>query len=160
LIQFGDAFGVVALALVVATALLMLMRRRLLRRTRNLALLRRVHICLATAAGVFLVLHVAFFVDYPVTPAIAMGYGSAAMAVFVWLTGTAFLERLRDSLFFHGTMSFSTLGLMAVHSAGAGVNVPTFAAVGVLVLVGGASFYALSEHLAKAIDPKQGGTRR
>ena len=38
------------------------------------------------------------------------------MAVFVWVTGTAFLERLRDSLFYHGTISLSTIGLMVVHS--------------------------------------------
>ena len=124
LILLGDVFGYVALALVVFSASFMLARRRLLKYTKNLVLLRKVHIYSATLAGLFIVLHVAFFFGYPISSGIILGYGSAAMAVFVWITGTAFLERLRDSLFYHGAMSISTIFLMVVHSAGAGVNIP------------------------------------
>ena len=159
MILLGDFFGFIALALIVFTASFMVLRRRLLRYTKNLDLLRRVHIYSATGAGFFIVLHVAFFFSYPLTAAVAMGYGSAAMAVFVWLTGTAFLERLRDSLFFHGTMSFSTIELMAVHSAGAGVNIPDFVAAAVLVAVAAVSAFKASDHLSKVVSPA-GGDRR
>ena len=112
MILLGDAFGYVALALVVFTATFMLVRKRLLRYTKNLGLLRRLHMYAATLAGLFIVLHVAYFLGYPVTSAVLFGYGSAALAVFVWATGTAFLERLRDSLFYHGAMSLVTRSLL------------------------------------------------
>ncbi len=153
LILPGDVFGFIALALVIFTASFMLVRRRLLKFTKNLNLLRKVHIYAATAAGFFIVLHVAYFFSYPITDAVLLGYGSAAMAVFVWVTGTAFLERLRDSLFFHGTMSLSTIGLMVVHSAGAGVNVPVVLAAATLLVVASISVVKAWEHLSKVVVP-------
>lgn len=152
LILLGDVFGYIALALVVFTASFMLFRKRLLKHTRNLNLLRKVHMYLATLAGLFLVLHVAFFFGYPVTSAILLGYGSAALAVFVWITGTAFLERLRDSLFFHGAMSFITIALMVVHAAGAGANIPIGAAESVLFVVACATVMKAWGHLSRAMD--------
>jgi hypothetical protein len=151
LILLGDVFGFIALALVMFTATFMLIRRRLLKYTKNLNLLRKVHIYAATAAGLFIVLHVSYFFDYPITDAVLLGYGSAAMAVFVWVTGTAFLERLRDSLFYHGTMSLSTIGLMVVHSAGAGVNIPLAFAAVTLAVVAGITFVKAWGHLSKVI---------
>jgi hypothetical protein len=155
LILLGDIFGYIALSLVIFTASFMLVRRRLLKYTRNLNLLRKVHIYTATAAGVFIVLHVAYFFSYPITDAVLLGYGSAAMAVSVWITGTAFLERLRDSLFFHGAMSFSTIGLMVVHSAGAGVNIPVAFAAVALILVASASVVKAWGHLSNVILPSE-----
>jgi hypothetical protein len=152
LILLGDVFGYIALALVVFTASFMFVRKRLLKHTRNLNLLRKVHMCLATLAGLFLVLHVAFFFGYPVTSAVLLGYGSAALAVFVWITGTAFLERLRDSLFFHGAMSFVTIALMVVHAAGAGVNIPVGAAESVLFVAACATVMKAWGHLSGAMD--------
>lgn len=151
LILLGDVFGLIALALVIFTASFMLIRRRLLKYTKNLNLLRRVHIYAATAAGLFIVLHVAYFFSYPVTDAVLLGYCSAALAVFVWVTGTAFLERLRDSLFYHGTMSLSTIGLMVVHSAGAGVNIPVAIAAVTLVVVASISSVKAWDHLSKVV---------
>ncbi|MDA4123446.1 MAG: hypothetical protein OK456_09735 [Thaumarchaeota archaeon] len=151
LILLGDIFGYLALLLVIFTASFMLVRRRLLKYTKNLNLLRKVHIYAATAAGFFIVLHVAYFFSYPITDAILLGYLSAAMAVFVWVTGTAFLERLRDSLFFHGTMSLSTVGLMVVHSAGAGVNIPVWLAAVTLVVVASISVVKAWDHLSKVV---------
>jgi hypothetical protein len=152
LILLGDVFGTIALALVIFTASFMLIRRRLLKHTKNLNLLRKVHIYAATLAGLFIILHVAYFISYPITDAVLLGYGSAALALFVWATGTAFLERLRDSLFYHGTMSLSTIGLMVVHSAGAGVNIPVGFAAVVLVAVATISVVKAWEHL-KVIVP-------
>jgi hypothetical protein len=122
--MLGDVFGLIALALMGATAVLMLVRKRILKRFRNLELIRRAHIAVASLAGLFLVLHVAYFITWPVNFEILLGYASAAMALVVWVTGTAFLERFRDSLYFHGTLSLSGISLMVIHSAAAGLNVP------------------------------------
>jgi hypothetical protein len=146
----GDIFGYVALALVVFTASFMLVRKRLLKYTKNLSLLRKVHVYVATAAGLFIILHVAFFYNYPVTDAVLLGYGSAALAVFVWVTGTAFLERFRDSLFFHGTMSIATIALIVVHSAGAGANIPIGVAGVALLIVASITIVKAWQHLSKA----------
>lgn len=155
LILLGDIFGFTALALVIFTASFMLVRRRLLKYTKNLNLLRKAHIYAATAAGLFIVLHVAYFFSYPITDAIMLGYGSAALAVFVWVTGTAFLERLRDSLFYHGTMSLSTIGLMVVHAAGAGVNIPLALAAATLFVVAGITLVKALGHLSKVMVPSE-----
>lgn len=158
LLLLGDVFGYIALALVVFTATFMMIRRRLLRYTKNLNLLRKVHIYAATLAGLFIILHVAYFFGYPVTTAVTWGYVSAAMALFVWITGTAFLERFRDSLFYHGAMSLSTVGLMTVHAAGAGVNIPFGAALGVLVGVAVITLVKAQFHLSKLVESP--GARR
>ncbi len=123
-LMLGDVFGLIALALIGTTAVFMLLRRQILRRFKNLELLRRVHVTVAALGGLFLVLHVAYFVSYPVSLEILLGYVSASLALVVWLTGTAFLERFRDSLYFHGTLSLSAISLMVIHSASAGLNVP------------------------------------
>ena len=120
----GDIFGLVALALIAATAVMMLLRRQILKRFKNLELIRGTHVTLATLAGLFLILHVAYFISYPLTLEIFLGYVSASLVLVVWLTGTAFLERFRDSLYFHGTLSLSAISLMVIHSAAAGLNVP------------------------------------
>ncbi|MDA4124763.1 MAG: hypothetical protein OK438_04840 [Thaumarchaeota archaeon] len=146
----GDIFGYFALAFVVFTACFMLVRRRLLKYTKNLGLLRKVHVYAATAAGLFIILHVAYFYNYPITDAILLGYGSAALAVFVWITGTAFLERFRDSLFFHGTMSLATIALIVVHSAGAGVNIPAGVASVILLTAASIAVVKAWQHLTKA----------
>jgi hypothetical protein len=159
LVLLGDVFGYLALALVIFTASFMLARRRLLRYTKNLNLLRKVHVYAATLTGLFLVLHVAYFVSYPITDAVLLGYGSAALAIFVWITGTAFLEKFRDSLFYHGTMSLSTIGLMTVHAAGAGVNIPVDAALVVLASVATITLIKTQAHLSKVIGTLEAGKR-
>ncbi|HEV2390458.1 MAG TPA: hypothetical protein VGS04_07025 [Nitrososphaerales archaeon] len=123
-LMLGDVFGLLALALISATAVFMLLRRRILKRSKNLDLLRRVHIAVAGLGGLFLVLHVAYFISWPASVEILLGYASASLALVVWATGTAFLERFRDSLYFHGTLSLSAISLMVIHSAAAGLNVP------------------------------------
>jgi hypothetical protein len=117
-------FGIIALVLLIFTGVLMAARRLLLKFTKNLELLRRLHIVIGTLAGFFLVLHISFFVSFPFNDGIILGYVSTAVAVFVWLSGTAFLERFRDSLFFHGTMTVTAVGLILLHSAVSGANLP------------------------------------
>ena len=138
--MLGDVFGLLALALISATAVLMLLRKRILKRFKNLDLMRRVHIVVAALGGLFLVLHVAYFITWPLNAEILLGYVSATLALVVWLTGTAFLERFRDSLYFHGTLSLSAISLMVIHSAAAGLNVPFAIAE---VVLGGTTVVAI-----------------
>jgi hypothetical protein len=139
-LMLGDIFGLLALAFISATAVLMLLRRRILKRFKNLELLRRVHIAVASGGGLFLILHVAYFITWPLNIEILLGYLSATLALVVWLTGTAFLERFRDSLYFHGTLSLSAISLMVIHSAAAGLNVPFAIAE---VVLGGTTLVAI-----------------
>lgn len=157
-LMLGDVFGLVALALMGATAVLMLLRRRILRRFKNLELVRKAHVAVATLAGLFLVLHVAYFISYPLTLEILLGYASATVALVVWLTGTAFLERFRDSLYFHGTLSLSGISLMVIHSAAAGINVPFAIAEAVLVGTTGVALYKTAQYVGRMRG--LGGLRR
>ncbi|MDA4128271.1 MAG: hypothetical protein OK422_02215 [Thaumarchaeota archaeon] len=131
----GDTFGVLALVFVAITALIMAARRMVLKRVRNLNLLRRVHILASTLAGLFLILHIAYFIGYPFDNGIVLGYISTALALLVWLTGTAFLERFRDSLFFHSTMTLGVVSLVLLHSAVSGVNLPFLLSGGIITAV-------------------------
>jgi hypothetical protein len=150
--MLGDVFGLLAIALISATAVLMLLRRRILKRFKNLELLRRVHIAVAGLGGLFLVLHVAYFISYPLTLEILLGYASATLALVVWLTGTAFLERFRDSLYFHGTLSLSAISLMVIHSAAAGLNVPFAFAEVVLGGTTAVAVYKTTRYVGKIRD--------
>jgi len=145
----GDIFGIIALALMSVTAVLMLLRKKILKRVKNLELVRRIHVAIAAMAGLFLILHVAYFVSYPVTLAVLMGYVSAAIALVVWLTGTAFLERFRDSLYFHGTLSLSAISLMVIHSASAGLNIPFALAEFILVVTTWTVIYKTLVYMGK-----------
>ena len=147
--MLGDVFGLIALALIAVTAIFMLFRRQILKRFKNLELLRRIHIAVAALAGLFLVLHVAYFISYPVSLEIFLGYASAGLAVVVWITGTAFLERFRDSLYFHGTLSLSAISLMVIHSAAAGLNVPFALAEVVLGGTTAVAVFKTSQYIGK-----------
>ena len=153
-LMLGDVFGLLAIALISATALFMLMRRWLLRRVKNLDLLRRVHIAVAGLGGLFLILHVAYFISYPVNLEIFLGYASASLALVVWLTGTAFLERFRDSLYFHGTLSLSAISLMVIHSAAARLNVPFALAEVVLGGTTAVAVYKTTQYIGKIRDAR------
>ncbi len=147
----GDIFGLLALAFIGFTSVFMLIRKQLLRLTKNLDLLRRTHIYAAGLGGMFLVLHIAYFITWPLTTAIALGYVAAAMAGVVWLTGTAFLERFRDSLFYHSTLSFAAISLMVIHAAGAALNFPIIFAFGVLLVATIAVIYKALMHTEKTL---------
>ncbi len=134
----------------------MLARKTLLKYTKNLDLLRRIHIYASTLGGLFLVLHVAYFVSYPITDAVLLGYVSTAVAGTVWITGMAFLERFRDTLFYHGALSLSAISLMVIHAASAGINFPVDVAYVVIALTTIVVLYKASRHtnkLLKSIEP-------
>jgi len=125
-IAIGDATGFLALILIGLSSMFMLLRSKLLKVTKNIAAIRATHIAVSALAGVFLLVHVAYLFTPPVSVSMDLGYVSVAVAVAVWLTGTAFLERLRDSLFFHGALSSILIGLVMVHAATSSVNIPLF----------------------------------
>ncbi|MDA4117692.1 MAG: hypothetical protein OK455_05035 [Thaumarchaeota archaeon] len=150
----GDIFGLIALALISITAVFMLLRKRILKRFRNLELLRRTHILVAALGGLFLVLHVAYFISYPINVEIALGYASSSLALVVWVTGTAFLERFRDSLYFHGTLSLSAISLMVIHSAAAGINVPFAIAEVVLAGTTSLAIFKTYQYFGKMRTPR------
>ncbi len=151
LILPGDVLGILALGFIGFTAVFMLLRRKMLKYTKNLDLLRRIHIYASTLGGLFLILHVAYFVTWPLTTAIILGYISAAIAGVVWLTGAAFLERFRDSLFFHGTLSLAAISLMVIHAGSAGVNFPLFFTLGILLSTTLVVAYKASQHADKTL---------
>ena len=157
-LMLGDVFGLLAIALISFTAVFMLLRKRILKRFKNLELMRRAHIAVATLGGLFLVLHVAYLITWPLSIEILLGYISATLALVVWLTGTAFLERFRDSLYFHGTLSLSAISLMVIHSVGAGLNVPFAFAEVVLVGTTSVAVYKTSQYVGKMRSA--GGVRR
>lgn len=146
----GDVMGFLALGFVGATALLMFVRQRLLKAVKNLSLYRIIHIAIATLAGLFIVIHAAIFVSYPFNVGILLGYASFVMAVVVWVTGTAFLEKVRDSLFFHGPLALALGGLIVVHAATEGLTLPkTWAEIALVAVVGMACANAVY-HLDRA----------
>ncbi len=134
-VAFGDISGFLALALVAATALLMFLRARFLKAFGGLESYRLLHIAMATGAGVFLVLHALTFIGYPASLGIFMGYASFGMAAVVWATGTAFLERVRDSLFFHGPMALCLGALVVVHASAESATLDPFWSESALVVV-------------------------
>ena len=125
-IAIGDATGFLALILIGISSIFMLLRSKLLKVTKNIAAIRGTHVAISALAGVFLIVHILYLFTPPISVSMDLGYVSVAVAVAVWLTGTAFLERLRDSLFFHGTLSSILIGLVMVHAATSSVNIPLY----------------------------------
>ncbi len=151
-ISVGDATGFLALILIGVSSLFMLVRSKLLKVTKNLAAIRVTHIAISVLAGVFLLVHIALLFTPPVSVSIDIGYVAVVAAMVVWLSGTAFLERLRDSLFFHGVLSSVLIGLIMVHAATSNVNIPfifsqVILGTTVLVMVANATY-----HLARAVS--------
>jgi hypothetical protein len=119
----GDVFGFMAVVLGGASAFFMMLRGRLVKITKNLLAIRVVHVAISAAAGIFLILHIAYFYTYPLTTGVLIGYGAFALGVVVWMTGTAFLEKVRDSLLFHSSFSVVFISLALIHGASANANI-------------------------------------
>jgi hypothetical protein len=144
--SIGDATGFLALILIGLSSVFMLLRSKLLKVTKNIAAIRVAHIMISVLAGVSMIIHVAYLFALPISVSLDLGYVAVAVSVAVWLTGTAFLERVRDSLFFHGTMSSALVGLVMVHAATSNVNIPfilseIILAATLVVMVANATFH-------------------
>ena len=120
----GDLYGFIALFLVALAAILMLLRSKILKVTRNITLVRTVHVAVSTSAGLFISLHISALFQPPTSNGIILGYVAVAVAVVAWLTGTAFLQKVKDSLFFHGVLSSLLIPLVVMHAASASLNMP------------------------------------
>jgi hypothetical protein len=140
-ISLADLSGFAAVVLAGVSSAFMVLRGRVLKITKNLHLIRSLHIAVSALAGIFIVIHVSFYVTWPITYGIALGFATFAMAIVVWLTGTAFLEKIRDSLIFHSSLSIVFLALALIHATSSGVNIPQdlselilLSSVGVLIV--------------------------
>jgi len=120
----GDLYGFAALFMIALAAALMLFRSKLLKVTKNIAVVRTLHLVISTLAGLFLTLHIAVLFLPPISTGIVLGYVAVIASVVAWLTGTAFLQKVKDSLFFHGVLSSILIPLALMHAATASTNVP------------------------------------
>jgi hypothetical protein len=148
----GDAYGFAALMLVALAAVLMLLRSKLLKLTKNISLIRSIHIGVSTLAGLFLSLHIASLFLPPVSTGILLGYAAVVVSVILWLTGTAFLQKVKDSLFFHGVLSAVFVPLALMHAATASPNLSGHLSQ---ALLGGAAIVVLANaalHIKRALS--------
>jgi predicted ferric reductase len=140
--SLADLFGFLALALIAATGVLMLFKKRLSAWMGSPERLWRLHVVIAAAGGVFLGLHVVLFLAFPLSLPVLLGYAATGAALFVWITGGVYFQGLRNSSFYHGLLSIGAIFLMIVHTFGAGQNIPvelsgiSLALIAVAVLAG------------------------
>jgi hypothetical protein len=169
----GDTFGYLSLVFIGLSVLLIKNRnpliskrlirgplnsggriRRLRSRSRrlhldNLKLLRRGHTIIALLGGLFLVVHIAYFISYPLNDAILLGYVAIAAALFLGLTGVSYLQRFREARFYHGSMTLPAIALIAVHAVGSGFNLPVWIATAALGVTAGLVFVTAARHARK-----------
>src|SRR5580704_4411477 len=129
--------GIIALVLIIATALLVFLKTRLVNRHPSRRdLVTKTHIVLATLGGAFLLLHADFFIRAPIFDTwIFLGYLSTAIALVVWFTGFSFIERLRYSLLYHGSLSLFAITLMMIHAIELGLNFPVQITAAILIVL-------------------------
>jgi len=132
---FANIAGYLALVLIAATGVIMVFRRTLLRYLKDPDLLRNIHVGVAGLGGSFLVVHVVFFLLFPLSLPVLFGYVATYAALAIWVTGALFLEGLRGSLFYHGLLSLVGISLMVVHVFSAGRGLPDVVSGAILVLV-------------------------
>ena len=148
----GDLYGFIALFLVALAAILMLLRSKILKLTKNITLIRTVHVAVSTSAGLFLTLHISTLFQLPTSNGIILGYVAVAVAVVAWLTGTAFLQKVRDSLFFHGVLSSLLIPLVIMHAASASLNIPADVFTVLLAGTAGVVFANAALHIWRALS--------
>ena len=125
----------------------MILRSKILKIVRNLTAIRVTHIAISALAGVCIILHVSYYISLPVNIGIIFGYATFATALLVWLTGSAFLETVKDSLVFHSSFSIVLISLALIHAASSASNIPVlFSGVIILstisILVMNVAYYA------------------
>jgi hypothetical protein len=122
--SLGDLCGFLAVALIAATGVLMLFKKRLSGWMGSPERLWRLHVLMAGAGGVFLGLHVVIFLAFPLSLPVLLGYAATGAALFVWITGGIYFQGVRNSMFAHGLLSIGAIFLIIVHTIGAGRNIP------------------------------------
>ena len=148
----GDIYGFAALLLIALAAALLLLRSKVLKLTRDIALIRGIHLAISSLAGLFLALHISTLFLPPVSTGILLGYAAIFASLAVWLTGTAFLQKVKDSLFFHGVLSSVLIPLSVMHAASASTDIP---GLWVEILVAGTAVVVFANaalHIARALS--------
>ena len=123
-LPLSDLFGFAGVILAGISSVLMVFRGKILKLTKNLSAVRSIHVATSALAGVCIVIHVSFYITMPLNFGVLLGYFAFGMAVAVWLTGTAFLERVRDSFLFHSSFSTAFISLALLHAASSSTNFP------------------------------------
>jgi hypothetical protein len=148
----GDLYGFAALFFIALAAALMLLRSKVLKLTKNIALVRAIHLVLSSVAGLFLALHISSLFLPPVSTGIILGYAAVIASVVAWLSGTAFLRKVKDSLFFHGVLSSILIPLSMMHVATTSTNLPAYWAQILLVATAGVVFANAALHIKRALS--------
>jgi len=155
-IGIANLAGFLALFFIIATAVMMFIKTRLFNRFHShQGLIRNIHIAVAALGGAFLLLHADYFIHAPIlNMGIFLGYVSTAVAVVVWFTGFSFLERLRYSLLYHGSLSLFAISLMVIHALELGFNISIGVTEAILSLVAIFTFYRAALHVGKILRQK------
>lgn len=145
----GDISGFAAVIFTGLSAFMMVARSKLLKVTKNIKLIRSVHIAISSIAGLFMMVHISYYVSYPMSTGIFLGYAAIGIALAVWLTGSAFLEKVKDSLLFHGSLSFVFVTLALIHAASSAINFPVLFSVVLIIGALGVLFANIGYHVMK-----------
>jgi hypothetical protein len=153
-IQIADISGFLALIFITATAVLMFVKKRLFERyTSRKSLIKNIHIVAAALGGIFLVMHGDYFILAPITNfGILLGYLGTGVGLIVWFTGFSFLERLRYSLLYHGSLSLFAIALMVIHSVNLGFSIPLWLGELLLAVTGVVAIVRGFQHVLKIMQ--------
>jgi hypothetical protein len=156
-IGIANLAGFLALFFIIATAVMMFVKTRLFNRFHShQGLIRNTHIIVASLGGAFLLLHADYFINAPIlNQGIFLGYVSTAVALIVWFTGFSFLERLRYSLLYHGSLSLFAISLMAIHALDLGFNISVGITEGILLVIAILTFWRAMFHVNKILSGKK-----
>jgi hypothetical protein len=127
--SIGDILGFLAVGFIGISAIFMALRGKISKVIKKIWVIRYIHIGISILAGIFLIAHIAYFYGVPLSTGKIFGYASFGAAILVWLSGMAFLEKLRGSLQFHGSLTIILISLALIHASFAAKNFPVMYSV-------------------------------
>lgn len=148
----ADVSGFLALIFISATAILMFVRNRVTGSTTRRNAVNRIHIVIAVLGGAFLLLHADYFLQAPLTNiGVLSGYIGTGVALIVWFTGFSFLEKMKYSLLYHGSLSLFAIALMVFHSVDLGFGIPLYLSELLLAVTAVLVFLRAFQHITKLV---------
>lgn len=148
----ADVSGFLALIFISATAILMFARNRIIGHNSNRGLVNKIHIGMAVLGGAFLLLHADYFLQAPLTNlGVLSGYLATGVALVVWFTGFSFLERIKYSLLYHGSLSLFAIAMMVIHSVDLGFSIPLYVSELLLTLTAILVITRAFQHVIKIV---------
>jgi hypothetical protein len=156
-IGIANLAGFLALFFITATAVMMFIKKRLFGRFHSHQMfITNVHIVIAALGGAFLLIHADYFLSAPIlSPGIFLGYLATAVALIVWFTGFSFLERLRYSLLYHGSLSLFAISLMVIHTLDLGFNISLGLTETILAIIAILTFWRAMFHVTKILSSRK-----